>query len=80
MERGKLEDRRRWEEGVRQDIGILGIRNWEKFRSEQGGMAKTSKDQGPHQAVELLMIMMKLTCTHFNALFADHPRVIRIKN
>jgi hypothetical protein len=47
--------------GGKRETGHKDSRNQEleKFSSEQGGMAKTSKEgQGPHRAVELLMMMM----------------------
>jgi hypothetical protein len=55
--------------GGRRETGYKDSRNHEleKFSSEQGGMAKTSKEgQGAHRAVELLPMMMIYKDTQFS--------------
>jgi hypothetical protein len=52
----------RWEDDVIQDIKTLGVKNWRNIAMEKGRVAEASEEgQGPHRAVEPMMMMMMMT-------------------
>jgi hypothetical protein len=52
MEQEVLEDRKlRWEDGVDQDMRILGVKNWKKFTLNRDEWAKLLKKAMAHQGL-----------------------------
>jgi hypothetical protein len=50
----------RWEDGVDQDMRILGVKNWKKVALNRDEWAQLLKEgQSPPRAVEPVMMMMK---------------------
>jgi hypothetical protein len=53
----------RWEDDVIQDIKTLGVKKWRNIAMEKGRAEASEEGQGPHRAVEPMMMIMMMMMT-----------------